>query len=247
MKPFSRHSAVQVLGHLCDAAYWAGILFVLGVALQERSHSADAQVEPPQAPEAFEVGPANADLLPRGKEADGILGDFVLRNRHIELVVSHNAPLRRANMSTFYGTNGITPGCLYDLTLRGADNDQIVIFCPLRQRGPVSSVRISRDGREGLAEVETETAGVRNQGLFVRHAYQLGADDHGLKIVSTVRNESKEPRKVEVADQWTHFARQGEIGSIRWADAQDPADKAGYATAFLPAPDGTPLPETVLL
>ena len=133
------------------------------------------------------------------------------------------------------------------MTLRGADNDQIVIFCPLRQRGTVSSVRISRDGKDGLAEVETETAAVRNQGLFVRHAYQLDADDQGLLILSTVRNESKEPRKVEVSDQWTQFTRQGEIGPIRWADAQDPSDKAGYAYAFLPSPDGTPLPETVLL
>lgn len=247
MKPFSHHPAVQVLGHLCDAAYWAGILFVLGVVLHQSSPLADAQVEPPQAPEAFEVGPANLDLLPRGKEADGILGDFVLRNRHIELVVSHNAPLRRANMSTFYGTNGITPGCLYDLTLRGADNDQIVIFCPLRQRGPVSSVRISQNGKDGLAEVETETAAVRNQGLFVRHAYQLDTDDQGLRIVSTLRNESKESRTVEVSDQWTQFAHQGEIGAIRWADAQDPADKAGYASAFLPSADGKLLPDTIML
>ena len=38
----------------------------------------------------------------------------------MEAVISHNASNRRANMSTFYGEDGVTPGALYDLTLRGA-------------------------------------------------------------------------------------------------------------------------------
>ena len=69
------------------------------------------------AAEAFEVGPGNTDQLPKGKEADGIIGDLILRNNKITAVISGNQPLRRANMSTFYGNGGITPGCLYDLTL----------------------------------------------------------------------------------------------------------------------------------
>ena len=52
------------------------------------------------APEAFEVGPLNKDQLPRGKEADGIIGDFILRNEKVVAVISGNLPLRRANMST---------------------------------------------------------------------------------------------------------------------------------------------------
>ncbi|NDA68692.1 MAG: hypothetical protein EBY09_19010, partial [Verrucomicrobia bacterium] len=101
------------------------------------------------APEAFEIGPDNKDQLPRGKEADGIIGDFVLRNDKIEAVISANLPLRRANMSTFYGTNGISPGCLYDLTLRGAHNDQLTCFLPSGQQGPVSWVRVAKDGKDG--------------------------------------------------------------------------------------------------
>ena len=62
------------------------------------------------APEAFEVGPDRKAELPGGREADGIIGDFILRNDKIEAVISGNLPLRRANMSTFYGDSGITPG-----------------------------------------------------------------------------------------------------------------------------------------
>ncbi len=92
--------------------------------------------------QAFEIGPKNTGELPGGKEADGIIGDFVLRNGEVEAVISGDLPLRRANMSTFYGTGGLTPGCLFDLTLRGANNDQLTIFGPHNQRGDVSHVRI---------------------------------------------------------------------------------------------------------
>ena len=115
MKRFPLQSTLQIPGLFCDAAYWIGLTLLLVVAFHQRGNSAEAPSRNPEPPQAFEVGPSNMDLLPRGKEADGILGDFVLRNARVELVISHNAPLRRANMSTFYGTNGITPGCLYDL------------------------------------------------------------------------------------------------------------------------------------
>src|SRR5262245_17022610 len=103
------------------------------------------------APEAFEVGPDQIDQLPRGKEADGIIGDFLLRNDTVEAVISGDLPLRRANMSTYYGETGITPGCLYDLTRRGANNDQITVFGPTQQQGSVSWVRVAKDGRDGEA------------------------------------------------------------------------------------------------
>ena len=92
--------------------------------------------------DVLEITKESVNDLPGGKEADGIIGDFLLRSDMVEAVISHKAPLRRANMSTFYGDGGITPGCLYDLTLRDADNDQITILAPLDQRGKVSYVRI---------------------------------------------------------------------------------------------------------
>ena len=49
----------------------------------------------------------------------------------------------------------VTPGCLYDLDLRGASNDQITLFQPGEQIGAVSYVRIVSDGRDGAAVVET--------------------------------------------------------------------------------------------
>ena len=70
---------------------------------------------------AVEIHSGNTDLLPSGKEADGIIGDFLLSNGKVKAVIGHNSELRRANMSTFYGDDGTTAGCLYDLTL-GSEN-----------------------------------------------------------------------------------------------------------------------------
>lgn len=185
------------------------------------------------APEAFEVGPHNKDQLPGGKEADGIMGDFVLRNDKVEAVVSGNLPLRRANMSTFYGPTGVTPGCLYDLTLRGANNDQITIYCPSYQQGTVSYVRIAEaPARE--AAVETVVTAANNNGIYKRHLYRLRDGWQGVLVVTTLRNEGREPVTMRADDRWTNF-RVGGIwaGDVAWADAIDPADKVGYAFAPL--------------
>jgi hypothetical protein len=188
-------------------------------------------------PEAFELGPDRTAQLPGGKEADGIIGDFVMRNDLVELVISHNAPLRRANMSTFYGTNGVTPGCLFDLTLRGANNDQMVIFSPLGQQGPVSYVRVVSDGKNGTAIVETVITAAGNGGLAKRHAYHLTNGMQGVLIITTARNQSTQSRTNTLDDRWTRFASFGNADGIRWADSEDPADKAGYAYAWLPGQD----------
>ncbi len=190
-------------------------------------------VETLNAAEAFEVGPDDVAKLPKGKEADGIIGDFVLRNDKVEAVISHNALYRRANMSTFYGETGITPGCLYDLTLRGENNDQIVIFTPSQQQGMVSYVRVAKTGQGGVAAIETVVTAANNKGLFKRHEYRLKDGWQGVLIVTTFRNESTQVVKGTPDDRWTKFARSGTERGIAWADAEDPADKAGYSYAWV--------------
>lgn len=192
------------------------------------------------APEAFEVGPEQKDRLPRGREADGIIGDFILRNDKVEAVISGNLPLRRANMSTFYGEGGTTPGCLYDLTLLGANNDQLTIFQPSQQQGAVSWVRVVKDGADGEAAVECVATAPNRDGMAKRHVYSLKAGWQGLMVTTTITNEGKVPRKVLVSDKWTNFLRTGvaPVGSgIMWAESVDPADRAGYAVGYSKAPE----------
>ena len=147
--------------------------------------------------------------------------------------MSANLPLRRANMSTFYGTNGITPGCLFDLTLRGENNDQLTIFAPSSQQSFISYVRVAKDGSDGEAVIETVVTSPNNGGLYKRHEYRLRDGWQGVLVVTTYRNAGKDTRKGTVDDRWVTFTSMGTAGDIAWADAVDPADKAGYARAWV--------------
>ncbi|NNM28390.1 MAG: carboxypeptidase regulatory-like domain-containing protein [Akkermansiaceae bacterium] len=200
--------------------------------------------------EAFQVRPGQAAELPGGKEADGIIGDFVLRSDTVEAVISQDAPERRANMSTFYGSGGITPGCLYDLTLRGADNDQLTILAPLSQRGKVSWVRTIPPEELGENEAGVETVvtaalakGV-HWGLYKRYRYIVKDGLPGVTIVTTLRNEGHNPVTIRLRDKWTGIAHSQAARGFVWADAVDPADKAGYALAWVKS-HGAVLPEEI--
>jgi hypothetical protein len=195
-------------------------------------------ISPAQAlPESFEINPKTTTLLPRGKEADGNIGDFLLRNDKVEAVISGNLPLRRANMSTFYGSDGITPGCLYDLTLRGSNNDQITVFTPAQQQGSVSWVRILPGAEE--AAVECVVTADKGGGISRRHVYSLRDGWRGVKITTTLKNETSAALKTAFQDRWTNFTKTGIApGGILWADSVDPADHCGYAVGPLEDPNG---------
>ncbi|MBE7497674.1 MAG: carboxypeptidase regulatory-like domain-containing protein [Verrucomicrobiaceae bacterium] len=188
---------------------------------------------PLSAAEVFEAALGRETELPGGKEADGIRGDFVLRSDKVEAVISHNAPNRRANMSTFYGEDGVTPGALYDLTLRGANNDQLVVYSPCGH-GHVSYVRIANVREEGSAAVESVTTAAKNGGVFKRHEYRVRDGTQGIFITTVLRNETDKPQKVNTKADFTRFDSTGTTSDgMFWADAINPAHKCGYVTGTL--------------
>ncbi len=183
--------------------------------------------------EVFEASLGREKELPGGKEADGIRGDFVLRNDKVEAVISCNAPNRRANMSTFYGADGVSPGSLYDLTLLGAKNDQLVAYCP-GGHGPVSYVRIIGKKVPGEAAVESVTTAGMNGGIYKKNEYRIKDGLQGLFITTLWRNETDKPQKVATKSDFTRFNSTGEtVEGIYWADAVNPAHRCGYALGTL--------------
>lgn len=183
--------------------------------------------------EVFEASLGREKELPGGKEADGIRGDFILRNDKVEAVISHNAPNRRANMSTFYGDKGMSPGCLYDLTLRGAANDQLTAYCPAGY-GPVSYVRILEGAPDGEAAVEAVTSAGINGGIYRRNEYRVKDGSQGVFIITTLRNETDKPQKVSSKAEMARFGAKGDsLEGTYWVEAINPAHKCGYAIAAL--------------
>ncbi len=183
--------------------------------------------------EAVEIQRANTDLLPKGKEADGILGDFVLRNNKVHALISGSQPLRRANMRT--ENNFVTQGCLYDLDLRGEDNDQITAFRPGNLGGEVSWVRPVENPGRGAA-IETVRTAAKGDGLYVRHEYRLEHDWQHILVTSTYRNESRAPVKIIPQPAWRGFedSREWEVDGIHVGDSTDPFAKRAYAWGVAP-------------
>ncbi len=207
----------------------AVVVVVLAFALTSSSHHA----------EAIEIGKHNTHLLPAGKEADGIIGDFVLRNQRIHAVISGGLPNRRANM--MHDRDSSIPGTVFDLDLVGAKNDQITSFRPGHQRGQVSYVKIlSASGN--TAAIEAVTTAAKGDGLYTRHLYTLESGWQHLEILSTFRNESSQTREIEPLPVWkapagyfklNQFSQVWKAGDIRVGDSIDPFDKRSYAWAPL--------------
>ena len=199
------------------------------------------------AAEVFEAALGRETELPKGKEADGILGDFVLRSDKVEAVISQNSPNRKANMSTFYGEDGVTPGCLYDFTLRGANNDQLVIYAPCGH-GPVSYVKRVETKEPGSAAVESVTTPAKNGGVYKRHEYRVQDGVQGIFITTTLRNETDKPQKSFTKSDFTRFESTGTtIDGIFWTDAINPAHKCGYAVGTLKVTGAAKVEDTMEL
>jgi hypothetical protein len=181
--------------------------------------------------DVLEIGSTATAELPRGKEADGIIGDFVIRNAHLEALVAGNLPDRRANMSTNYAAP--TPGCLYDLCVRGSQNDQLTYLGPGGLEGSVSSVRAigPAEAPLGASGVRVERTAARGEGRAQRHDYVLHDDWRFLAILSTYRNEADKDWEVTPDPVWKEFTSRSTIHGIFTGDATNPTDRQGYAAA----------------
>ena len=187
--------------------------------------------------EAFQIDRSNVDQMPSGKEADGLPGDFVLRNNKIEALVSGTQPFRRANMTTEYAS--VLQGCLYDFDLRDAGNDQLTALRPGGESGYLSRVSIVEDGANGAAVLEAVRTSALGNGLYSRHEYRLEPDWQFLLVTSTYRNESQEAVSIAPAPTWKGLDNEQNVNGVRIGDSIDPFDKRAYAVA---AADEGPLP-----
>ena len=192
--------------------------------------------------EAFEVGRDQTDQMPAGKEADGLPGDFVLRNDKVHALVSGAQPFRRANMTTEYAS--VLQGCLFDLDLRGGANDQLTALRPGGESGELSFVRVVSDGSDGAAVVEAVRTAAMSGGLYTRHEYRLEPGWQYLLVTSTYRNESQTPVEIAPAPVWKGLDSEQQVGGILLGDSIDPFDKRGYSVASAGADD---LPEQATL
>ena len=217
----------------------ASILHVLLVlpALHSMPIAAPPGDEAPRL-EAFEVGSEDTALLPGGKEADGIIGDFVLRNAHLEALVCGALPGRRANMTTHYDAE--VSGSILDLCVAGSANDQLTLFAPGDQRGQVSTIAARWSPGAEEAEVVVERTPARGGGHGVRHRYILREGWRHILVLSEYANLSPKEWKVEPDPLVKGLLEPVEALGIIWGNAMNPEDRQAYAWAPVDAPGAEP-------
>lgn len=153
--------------------------------------------------------------LPPTRRAGGRVGDIVLRNEHLTVVIS---AARHAHRSAASGGN-IVDVALANAQTRGADAlDQITLFLGRYPRqGRYERVRIAQDGRDGVAEVVAEGVDSEDGSLRVTTVYRLEAGKPLVLIRTTV---------VNTADRVLERFDMGD--AIQWGNARAFAPLFGF-------------------
>lgn len=126
---------------------------------------------------AQQLTPDNYDqLVPAGKEADAIYGDFAVHNKAMKAVVAAAKSSRNANM-TVRGVGG----CLIDLATRNSESDQLSCFYPGRRKFPFTQAR-----SEDNAVIVTSPGSDSRPQCEVR--YEPVDEKSAVKITSTWTN-----------------------------------------------------------
>ncbi|MDP7014483.1 MAG: CehA/McbA family metallohydrolase [Pirellulaceae bacterium] len=163
---------------------------------------------------------------PRGKEVDAIVGDYVLRNDRIVVVIARPLPRRDANMTVRNVGGGII-----DLTRRREQSDQLSVFYPGSANFPfhdASQVSLLADGkRQGVSSWrgkavswQCTSAGTANRPtLHIR--YSLADGDDAVVVESTFENTSQKVLQVALTDAIRAdrtFSFGGDVGTnLVWA------------------------------
>lgn len=104
---------------------------------------------PLSAAEVFQVTHETRSELPSGKEADGMVGDWIIRNDLVTAVIGQTSQWRDANQMV----EGVQ-GAVIDFTTRADNNDQLVVLYPQGYRPTGVSANRAGIMRSGGATAE---------------------------------------------------------------------------------------------
>lgn len=178
----------------CSHAIAAIAVVVIPFANSRRANAA----------EAIQITAENyASVVPRGKEVDAIIGDWVLRNGHITSVIAQPAVGRKANM-TVRGVGGT----VIDLTTRSNGSDQLSCFYPAGGRFLFEQAETLQIRCDGFVRTQQKVYQGKEVALVVAGKSIAGPEltanvrilvrdgEHSLRFETTVTNATDRERSV---------------------------------------------------
>jgi len=150
-----------------------------------------------EAAEIVRVSKSNLRLLPKGKEVDAMIGDWVLKNDKVLAVIANSAPEREANQMV-----SSIQGAVIDFTLLSSNNDQLTVYYPQGARVDVPSadtiIILKSSGNEiQLKAVKYATS---KEPFIAETTYSLSDGESFLKVKTVYRNTSANEIKIPVYD-----------------------------------------------
>jgi hypothetical protein len=139
----------------------------------------------------------NMNLLPKGKEVDGRIGDWVLKNDKVIAVIGSAQFDREANQMV-----SSVQGAVIDFTTLAENNDQLTVFYPQGARVDVASADTIIILKATGASVQLKAIKFATQAepFTAETTYTLTDGKEYLNVSTTYKNTSASPVKVLVYD-----------------------------------------------
>ena len=151
-------------------------------------------ITPVSAARIVRITPENyPTILPKGKEVDAIIGDYLLTNDRLSAVVADVTPGRKANMTT-----PRVAGCVIDLTRIDRQSDQLTAYYPGGLQFLYGSATIVETADAAVLRCETDPQGRTGIGAAVTYELRDGADF--LTVTRTHVNQGKTPARIVLTD-----------------------------------------------
>ncbi|WP_373515660.1 CehA/McbA family metallohydrolase [Persicitalea sp.] len=155
-------------------------------------------VAPAVGGEIVRLNQKNLNLLPGGKEVDGMEGDWLMRNSLVVAVIGAADPDREANQMV-----SSIQGAVIDYTSRRANNDQLVVYYPQGARVDIASADTIIVLRATGASVQLRAIRYPTpaEPFTASTTYTLNDREGFLRVTTTYENKTGKPLAVRTYDQ----------------------------------------------
>ena len=148
--------------------------------------------------EIIRIDSRNKQLLPKGKEVDGMIGDWIMKNDKVIAVIAAAYPDREANQMV-----SSIQGAVIDFTTLTANNDQLVVYYPQGARVdvPAADTIIVLQGKGNLVQLKVVKYSTQKEPYTAETIYTLKDGKSYLEVNTEYHNISPKTISLKLADK----------------------------------------------
>lgn len=148
--------------------------------------------------DVIKVNSSNKNLLPKGKEVDGMIGDWIMKNDKVIAVIAAAYPDREANQMV-----SSIQGAVIDFTTLASNNDQLVVYYPQGARVdiPAADTIIVLSAKGKIIQLKAIRYATRRDPYTAETTYTLQDGKNYLEVSTVYTNTTSEIIKLKTADR----------------------------------------------